>query len=267
MVLSAGQAVATPARTLRIAYTAETHGNLLPCVCPGHPLGGLARRVGFLDSLRSGSADPTFVVDAGKFFADRSEYPAITDRDLRTLRDLQAAAAKEAGYDAVLLDMGISAPAETGPWLPSGAARAVTKAGVRVLFLALDERSDLETARGSLDAAGPADLTVLLCSGDLNFAQAAAQMTGAQVAIVSRGACFSEPLVRDEVLYLGPGRAGKYVGVADCSTSGGGKVKAAQVRLRPMDGGAPSSAVWQERVERTVLAIERTSPSTFTQGE
>lgn len=37
------------AAPLRIVFTAETRGNLEPCDCPGLPLGGLARRAGFMD--------------------------------------------------------------------------------------------------------------------------------------------------------------------------------------------------------------------------
>jgi hypothetical protein len=38
------------ADTLFIFFTAETRGNLVPCSCPTRPLGGLARRAGFLEA-------------------------------------------------------------------------------------------------------------------------------------------------------------------------------------------------------------------------
>jgi hypothetical protein len=111
------------------------------------------------------------------------------------------------------------------------------------------------------------DLLVLLCSGDLNFAQAAARETGAQVVVVSRGARFEDPLVIGDVLYLGPGHDGKHVGIADVSLAGPSHLLESSVRLRPMDGTAASLAGWRERVEEAVLAIERAHPSAFSQGE
>jgi 2',3'-cyclic-nucleotide 2'-phosphodiesterase (5'-nucleotidase family) len=52
-------------------YSADIHGNLEVCGCPIHPLGGLARRLGYIDAFRQRSPDAaTLLVDAGHIFSD-----------------------------------------------------------------------------------------------------------------------------------------------------------------------------------------------------
>jgi hypothetical protein len=252
---------------LRIAYTAETRGNLLPCACPGQPLGGLARRIGFLDSLRAAPGGPLLVVDAGRFLPDASDYPLLPSGEFLGLLALHEAAAEEAGYDAIVLE-GNQRSAPSGPrWLKPNEARLVDRQGLRIGLVAVDEWTDSSPARRALRSLGDVDLVVLLCSGDLSLAANAAPALGAQIAVVSRGAHLREPLVRDGVLYLGPGHAGKHVGLADCGISPRGGVRALSVKLRPMDGGTPPQSVWAERVEQTVLRVERSHPSALSQGE
>ncbi len=89
------QATAGGDAPLRIAFTAETNGNLLPCPCPGNPLGGLDRRIGFLDSLRAAPGGPILIVDAGRFFPGSAEYPLLPAAERPRLIALHTAAAEE----------------------------------------------------------------------------------------------------------------------------------------------------------------------------
>jgi len=252
-----------------LAYTAETRGNLLPCTCPGNPLGGLARRVGFLDSLRAGSTQPLVVVDAGSFFPNRADYPLLPESEVPRLLALHTEAAVAAGYDAIALGPPPSSPPDGARWLGANEARLVTKEGLRLAIAVIDEHSDPAPAAAAVRSLGRTDLVIVLCSGDLSFGSSAAATVGAQVVVVSRGACLKEPLWIGDVLFLGPGQAGKYVGVAELSlpSAGAGPVRALSVRLRSMDGSAPTDTAWQERVEETTLSIERAHPQSLSQGE
>jgi hypothetical protein len=260
------QAAGQPDRALRLVYTAETHGNLLPCACPGHPLGGLARRIGFIDSLRA-AGEPILLVDAGRFFPERTDYPLLPETGLSTLLDLHADAAVAAGYDAIALPEERGSTLEGAPWLRSNEARLLTKGGLRLALVAVDERGDASGAAGAVRSLGTVDLVILLCSGDLNFAFAAAKSVGAQVAVVSRGACLRGPLRQDGVLFLGPGQAGKFVGFAELEVGARKQVRPIRLLLRPMDASVPADSLWRERVEQTTLAIERAHPLALSQGE
>jgi Cytochrome c554 and c-prime len=51
--------------------SASVHGNLEVCGCPIHPLGGVARRTGYIEAFRRRSPDvPIIQVDTGYIFAD-----------------------------------------------------------------------------------------------------------------------------------------------------------------------------------------------------
>jgi 2',3'-cyclic-nucleotide 2'-phosphodiesterase (5'-nucleotidase family) len=54
-----------------IFYSATVHGNLEVCGCPIHPLGGVARRAGYINAFRQRSPDAAVLqVDAGYIFSD-----------------------------------------------------------------------------------------------------------------------------------------------------------------------------------------------------
>jgi hypothetical protein len=255
--------------TLAIAYTAELRGNLLPCPCPADPLGGLARRVGWVDSLRQAVDLPLLVVDAGKLLPARDAFPTLPEADWQRLQELHVEAAHRIGYDLVLSDPHSDPEGPHGdlPWIQPGEARLVRRGGLRIAIAAVDERSDPAPARRALTLLGPVDFVVLLCSGDLHFARRASRDLGASVCVVARGAAFREPVVEEGTLYLGPGRDGKYVGLAEVEVAAPHQVIPRALRLRRMDATAPAPAPWRERVEETVLAIERTSPGAFAAGE
>ncbi len=56
---------------LVLFYSGDIHGNLEVCGCPIHPLGGVARRMGYINAFRRRSADAaTLLVDTGYIFSD-----------------------------------------------------------------------------------------------------------------------------------------------------------------------------------------------------
>ncbi len=73
-------------------YSADIHGNLEVCGCPIHPLGGLARRLGYIDAFRQRSPDAaTLMVDAGHIFsddlADKVDQQGLLRADARVMND------------------------------------------------------------------------------------------------------------------------------------------------------------------------------------
>lgn len=244
-------------RTIRICYTTELHGNLMPCACPIRPLGGLARRIGWIDSLRAApDAEPILMLDAGESLPRAQDFPRLDDSRRDAILPLYQEAAKRIGYDAI-----------SGIDLETNQAKILVRNGIHIAVVALAEGIDPETAAPALRSLGRVDLTIALCSGDLNFAASAARRIGAKVAVASRGACLGGPFWRDGVLILGPGRAGRYVGLAQVDIRPDGAVHALDVRLRAMDGSVSADPVWRDRVERTVLDIERVLPGAFVAGE
>lgn len=54
-----------------VFYSSTVHGNLEVCGCPIHPLGGVARRAGYINAFKQRSPDvATLQVDAGFIFSD-----------------------------------------------------------------------------------------------------------------------------------------------------------------------------------------------------
>ncbi|QQS46086.1 MAG: hypothetical protein IPM66_19550 [Acidobacteriota bacterium] len=55
-------------------FSSTVHGNLEVCGCPIHPLGGVARRAGYVDAFRRRSPDAAVLqVDAGYIFSDEKK--------------------------------------------------------------------------------------------------------------------------------------------------------------------------------------------------
>ncbi|MCI0336951.1 MAG: hypothetical protein L0226_05205 [Acidobacteria bacterium] len=56
---------------IALFISSTVHGNLEVCGCPIHPLGGVARRAGYIDAFRKRSPDAAILqVDAGYIFSD-----------------------------------------------------------------------------------------------------------------------------------------------------------------------------------------------------
>jgi hypothetical protein len=173
------------------------------------------------------------------------------------------------GYDAIALDPHTTREAAGPdlPWLAPNAARTLSRGGLRIAIVAVDERIDATPAGRAVAAEGPVDLVVLLCNGDLHFATGIARSLRAGVCVVARGATLREPYTREGTLFLGPGRDGKYIGLAEVEIPAPRQTRAVTVTLRPMDGRVPTPTTWRERVEEVVLSIEKAIPGAFSTGE
>ena len=246
-------------RTVTLVYTAELRGNLVPCACPARPLGGLARRVGWIDSLRTARTDPLFVVDAGSSADLLQTYPGMPASEQDGIARLLDDGVRASGYDARV--GGSDAP----PGLRPNEARRVQRGGATLAFVAVDERIDPAPAAGAVRALGSVDLLIVLCSGDFHFATTAAQLLRPDVVVVARGATFPEPIRQDGAVFLGPGADGKYVGVARISC--GKPPRTIEARLRPMDASVPASAAWEERIETVLVGLESRHPGALSRGE
>ncbi len=166
-VATAGNgATAQPAKRLTIVYTAELHGNILPCRCPAAPLGGLARRIGWVDSLRQASIDPLLVVDAGSFLPSLAQYSLLPPDDFQALSDLHTDAAKAMHYDALVEDAGSEATDGFGlPWLSPNQAIRIERNGLWIGIVAVAETVDPTSAKEGIDRLVSVDLRRLLWGG------------------------------------------------------------------------------------------------------
>lgn len=70
-------------------YSSSVHGNLEVCGCPIHPLGGVARRAGYINAFRKRSPDAAVIqVDAGYIFSDDTNEAGNNLReDARLMND------------------------------------------------------------------------------------------------------------------------------------------------------------------------------------
>jgi hypothetical protein len=259
LLVADSPAKARSSRTITLAYTGELRGNLVPCACPARPLGGLARRIGWIDSLRTASEDPVFVVDAGSSADLPQSYPGMPLSEQDALVRLLGEGERAIGYDAR-----VGGP-EGAPRLRPNEALRVERGGAVVAFAAVDERLDPGPAGPALRALGTVDLVVLLCSGDFSFATTAARLLRPDVVVVARGATYPAPIRQDGVLFLGPGVDGKYVGLVRVAS--GHPARALEARLRPMDAAVPSSPAWEERVETALVGVEARHPGALARGE
>lgn len=55
---------------IRVLFSGEVQGGFQPCGCAGGPTGGLARRLGYRDSVLKSWGGPLIQIDAGNYFAD-----------------------------------------------------------------------------------------------------------------------------------------------------------------------------------------------------
>lgn len=90
---------------LVIFYSSSVHGNLEVCGCPIHPLGGVARRAGYINALRRRSPDAAVLqVDAGYIFSDDRNTAGTDLRDdARLMNDWIVRGNEAVGLDVVNL--------------------------------------------------------------------------------------------------------------------------------------------------------------------
>ncbi len=71
-----------------VFYSSTVHGNLEVCGCPIHPLGGVARRAGYINAFKRRSPDAaTLQVDAGFIFGDETNAAGELREDIRLMND------------------------------------------------------------------------------------------------------------------------------------------------------------------------------------
>ncbi len=88
-----------------VFYSMGVHGNLEVCGCPIHPLGGVARRMGYINAFRKHSPDTTVLqVDAGYIFNDdKNDGSTELRADARLMNDWLVRANELMGLDLVNL--------------------------------------------------------------------------------------------------------------------------------------------------------------------
>src|SRR5215831_10937224 len=86
-------------------YSMGVRGNLEVCGCPIHPLGGVARRVGYINAFRKRSPDAAILqVDAGYIFSDDLNLEGADLRaDARLMNDWIVRANEAMNLDVVNL--------------------------------------------------------------------------------------------------------------------------------------------------------------------
>src|SRR5262244_2838984 len=90
---------------IALFYSMGVHGNLEVCGCPIHPLGGVARRVGYINAFRKRSPDAAILqVDAGYIFSDeQGSGGAGLSADARLMNDWIVRANEVMNLDVVNL--------------------------------------------------------------------------------------------------------------------------------------------------------------------
>src|SRR5262245_59873201 len=89
---------------IALFYSMGVRGNLEVCGCPIHPLGGVARRVGYINAFRKRSPDAAILqVDAGYIFSDDQNPGADLRPDARLMNDWIVRANEVMNLDVVNL--------------------------------------------------------------------------------------------------------------------------------------------------------------------
>ena len=90
---------------LVLFYSADIHGNLEVCGCPIRPLGGVARRLGYIHAFRQRSPDAaTLMADAGHIFSDDlNEAGTALRPDAQLMNDWIMRADEQMNLEAVNL--------------------------------------------------------------------------------------------------------------------------------------------------------------------
>ena len=265
----------SPADTLSVLFTAETHGNLEPCACPKNPQGGLARRAGFLRGAagavraRGGTA---LLLDAGGFLPE-GEVPLRDDPAVaRRFTALLLVGPARSGAQAVALDHGQrdfleqTAPRESRRLRevfleadPPGAPRVINWGAHRVAIVALEETLTDDAIRLAGSAArARGDFVIALARGDGFSGRRLARLSGADLVVLSRGARPEAPVLEGSSVLVGCGIEGREVGevriVLDAGAGGTrGVPRVTGFQLHPMDAAVLSDP----GIARSVEAIVR----------
>jgi len=259
---------ASSADTLTVLFSAETRGNLTTCTCPTQPLGGLARRVHFLQEASGtlGRAGSCLVLDAGGFLpvgrAPVRDDPEAAAQLVRLLLRGMA----ESGVVATALDyrerafVEKAAPAECRRLHdclldadPPGPPRIVLWGKEKIALLALEESlADSVIIASGVRARAEADYLIVLARADAFTGCRVARLSRADLVLLSRGARPTEPLWEGRSLLVGCGVAGREIGEVrlirgDLPHQGTGAPPAASTASTLQREGSPSS----EPPERT----------------
>jgi len=252
-----------PPRTelFTVLFTGETRGNLTPCSCPDGPWGGLARRVGYLESRREETRGPVLSLHTGGFLpvgavplrndpkAEVQLVSLLMESVLRSRIDVLALEPGERDYLAQIApDLWWRLDPYSLDCVPPSPPRVVSLGGTPVAILALDESLDdqvLESA--GRKARAVAELVFVLARADGVSGRRIAARTGADLVILSFGVRTETPVRYENSWVVGAGREGKEIGELRLERTEQG-LRVADYRLVPMDETVPVHAVTDELV-------------------
>ncbi len=255
-----------PPDTLTVLFTGETRGNIVPCACPKNPLGGLARRAGFLREAARNSQGSLLVLDAGGFMPE-GEVPLRDDPDVaRRYVRLLLRGLERAGIEATALDHGERAsiariaPAELsalGPALldgdPPAPARIFRREGWKIAVLALEESlPDAEVIAAGTRARAEADLLIVLARADCFTGRRLARLSRAGLVLLSRGARPEAPLREEGAFLVGSGIDGREIGEIRLVRTADGRLDVAGFRLIPMNATVQADRILEKEVRDLV---------------
>ena len=243
--------------TLRVVFSAETHGNLEPCPCKDRPLGGLARRVGhFVATVHADQA--TLRLDSGGFLpvADvpLRDDPAVLTRYVRLLtraliRSRLDAVALDGGHETLLARVAPREWESLGPaalsanpvgraryfrWGDRGVAVLAVESGVREEALRLAARTAREEGAALVGGSATRTVLILLARADAWQGQNLARMVQPDLVLLSRGARPRGPIQIGPTTLVGCGIDGKEMGEVRIAETALG-LEFAGFSLQPMD--------------------------------
>jgi len=266
--------------TLTILFTADTRGNLVPCSCPSHPVGGLARRAGFLRRRgdRAAAGGTVLRLDVGGFLPEGEVPLRASPTTAARLTRLLLEAMEVEGVEATVLDhrerelLRRLAPRpyeELGDRLldadPPGPARVVRWGHARIALLALEESlADSTIERAAQAARRGGDYLIVLARADAESGRRLARLSRADLVLLSRGARPESILYEGSIPMYGCGLDGRDVGEirllpagaegsAPGTAGGGGRFRLLAHRLQPMDEGVSEDLPLGRKVRGLLL--------------
>jgi len=240
-----------------MVYTTDVFGEIEHCGCPGHPRGGLARRVEYVQKLEE--KGPVLQVDAGNlFFPYRGRAPRINETQKERAQVLAKGMSRlgvhavNVGYQDIQASVDdlkeLTAPENMDP-VPLVCANLYTAEGervfapyqvvgiegVQVAILGMMGPGDLY-GKKNLEIKDPVkaasalvpylkdkcDLLVLLYAGDFkDLNQLVKNVKGIDIAVVSSRSSriTHRPFIAGETLVLQSGRKGMYLGQMDLTVN------------------------------------------------
>lgn len=238
--------------TLRLFFIAETRGNLVPCRCPDRPWGGLGRRTSFL--AHAAARPGALVVDAGGFLPEGDVPLRAEIASARRLVALLLDAARIAGVSAITMDPGQrqfvehlaprEAAALSAAFLDATQPhelRHVRWGGFETAIFAVAETlPDSSIVSAAIRARKGADVVIVLARTSLGYPRIA-ELTGADVVVLSDGARPENPLRLGGSIIVGAGARGREVGelqlvvLPNAAEPRGVRFELAGYSLHPMD--------------------------------